>query len=207
MTVLWLVPLAAYLLGSIPFGYVIVKLRQGGDVRSSGSGNIGATNVSRVAGPLAGIVTLLLDAGKGYLAVWAAGRLTGGSTRWIALAGLAAIIGHLYPVWIGFRGGKGVATAVGVFVPICWQAVGVAALLWLAVVGAWRYVSLASVVASAALPLLTYLLYAPGYAPPHSVSLATSLAAALIILKHRANLQRLLHGNENRLGAPHNKTR
>jgi len=155
MTVLWLVPLAAYLLGSIPFGYVIVKLRQGGDVRSSGSGNIGATNVSRVAGPLAGIVTLLLDAGKGYVAVWAAGRLTGGSTQWIALAGLAAIIGHLYPVWIGFRGGKGVATAVGVFVPICWQAVGVAALLWLAVVGAWRYISLAYVAAAAELPLLT----------------------------------------------------
>jgi glycerol-3-phosphate acyltransferase PlsY len=201
MNAFWLAPLGAYLLGSIPFGFLIVKQRQGGDIRNAGSGNIGATNVSRVAGPLAGMVTLLLDGGKGYLAVWAAGRMTGGNIKWVAAAGLAAIIGHLYPVWIGFRGGKGVATAVGVFVPICWQAVGAAALLWLAVVGTWRYISLGSIVAAAALPLLTYLLYAPGYAPPHSVSAATALAAALIILKHRSNLERLLQGNENRLGA------
>ncbi len=199
MTWHWLLPPAAYLLGSIPFGYLIVRLRQGRDVRASGSGNIGATNVARVAGVAAGALTLLFDAGKGYVAVWAAGRLSGENITWMAVAGLAAIVGHLFPVWLGFRGGKGVATGVGVFVPICWQAVAAALVLWLAVVAMWRYVSLGSMVAAAALPLLTYWLYAPGHAPPAGVSLSSALAAALIILKHRANLARLLAGTENRL--------
>lgn len=201
MKLVWLLPVAGYLLGSIPFGYLIVKMRQGGDIRAAGSGNIGATNVTRVAGAAAGAVTLLLDAGKGYLAVWAAGRFTSGDITWMAIAGLAAIVGHLFPVWIGFRGGKGVATAVGVFVPICWQAVGVGLLIWLAVVAVWRYVSLGSIVSAAALPILIYALYAhgPGNAPPHGVSLATVAACVLIILKHWANLERLLAGTESRL--------
>jgi glycerol-3-phosphate acyltransferase PlsY len=201
MKLVWLLPVAGYLLGSIPFGYLIVKMRQGGDIRGAGSGNIGATNVARVAGVAAGAVTLLLDAAKGYLAVWAAGRVTSGDVTWMAFAGLAAIVGHLFPVWIGFRGGKGVATAVGVFVPICWQAVGAGLLIWIAVVAAWRYVSLGSIVAATALPILVYLLYAPGpgNAPPHAVSLATAAASVLIILKHRTNFERLLAGTENRL--------
>jgi acyl phosphate:glycerol-3-phosphate acyltransferase len=199
MNLQWLLPLGGYLVGSIPFGYLIVKLRQGGDVRAAGSGNIGATNVTRLAGALAGALTLLLDAGKGYLAVWAAAHLSQGNITWMALAGLAAIVGHMFPVWIGFRGGKGVATAVGVFVPLCWQAVGAALLLWLAVLAFWRYISLASVVAAAALPLLIYRMYAPGHAPPYGVSISTALAATLIIVKHRANIQRLMAGTENRL--------
>lgn len=199
MKLLWLLPVGGYLAGSIPFGFLIVKLRGSGDIRASGSGNIGATNVTRVAGAAAGVVTLLLDAGKGLLAVWMAERITSGDINWIALTGLAAIVGHMFPVWLGFRGGKGVATAVGVFVPICWQAVLAALLIWVLTVAVWRYVSLGSMVGAAAMPILIYALYAPGHAPPEAVSLAAVLAAVLIILKHRANLRRLLAGTENRV--------
>jgi glycerol-3-phosphate acyltransferase PlsY len=199
MIPLWLVPFAAYLLGSIPFGYLIVKLRHGADVRSVGSGNIGATNVARVAGFAAGAATLLLDAGKGFLAVWGAKHLASANISWMAVAGLAAVVGHMFPVWIEFRGGKGVATAVGVFLPICWQAIAAAAVIWVIVVSIWRYVSLASMVAAATLPMLVYALYAPGHAPPFGVSLATAIIAVLIIVKHRANFWRLLGGTENRL--------
>lgn len=194
-----LLPAAGYLFGSIPFGFLIVMLRKGGDVRAAGSGNIGATNVTRVAGAAAGAVTLLLDAGKGYLAVWLAGRLTQGDITWMTITGVAAIVGHMFPVWISFRGGKGVATAVGVFVPICWKAVAAGLIIWVLVVAAWRYVSLGSMVAAAALPILIYRLYAPGHAPPYGVSLATAVAAVLIIVKHRANFARLMAGTENRL--------
>ena len=197
----WLLPLAGYLMGSIPFGYLIVRMTKGTDVRTSGSGNIGATNVNRVAGAGAGIVTLLLDMGKGYAAVWLAGRVAEGNAAWMAAAGLAAVVGHLFPVWLKFRGGKGVATALGVFVPLCWMAVAAAAVVWLVVVSIWRYVSLASVVAAALLPVCLYVLYAPGthYAPPLSVSLATVVACILIIVKHRENIRRLMDGSENRL--------
>ena len=201
MSVLWLLPLAGYLLGSIPFGYVIVRFAKGADVRSSGSGNIGATNVNRVAGAGAGLATLLLDVAKGYFSVWLADRVTGGDVSWMAVAGLAAVIGHLYPVWLGFHGGKGVATALGVFVPLCWMAVAAAAVVWVVVVSIWRYVSLASVVAAALLPVCTYLLYAPGtrHAPPLSVSLSTAIVSILIIVKHSENIRRLMAGTENRL--------
>jgi len=201
MSTLWLLPVAGYLLGSIPFGYVIVRLATGSDVRASGSGNIGATNVNRVAGAGAGAVTLLLDMGKGFLAVWLAARLTGDGISWMALSGLAAVAGHIFPVWLRFRGGKGVATAVGVFLPLCWMAVGAAALVWLIVVSISRYVSLGSVIAAAALPLCTYFLYAPGtgHAPPQSISIAAVLVAILVIFKHRANMERLIAGTENRM--------
>jgi len=196
-----LLPLAGYLLGSIPFGYLIVHLATGSDVRASGSGNIGATNVNRVAGTGAGAVTLLLDVGKGFLAVWLAARLTGDSISWMAASGLAAVAGHIFPVWLRFRGGKGVATAVGVFLPLCWMAVGAAALVWLIVVSISRYVSLGSVIAAAALPLCTYFLYAPGtgHAPPLSISFAAVLVAILVIFKHRSNMERLMAGTENRM--------
>src|SRR5467141_827604 len=109
------IPFAAYLLGSIPFGLLLTKLFGGGDVRKAGSGNIGATNVARVAGPLPGILTLLLDAAKGAAAVWLAARFSNESATWMMFAALAALIGHCFPVWLKFRGGKGVATAAGVF--------------------------------------------------------------------------------------------
>ncbi len=193
------VPLVAYLLGSIPFGYLIVKRREGRDIRAVGSGNIGAANVTRQAGLAAGLTTLLLDAAKGYAAVWLAARFTGENAAWMIAAALAAIAGHLLPVWLGFHGGRGVATAVGVFLPICALAVTAALLIWFVVVLLWRYVSLGSIAAAAALPLLTYLLYAPGHAPPLVVSLGTSLAAVMIILKHRPNIARLIAGTESRV--------
>ena len=198
---LGLLPLAGYLLGSIPFGYLIVRFTKGTDVRGAGSGNIGATNVNRVAGAGAALATLLLDMAKGYCAVLLADRVSGGQIGWMALIGLAAVAGHLSPVWLRFRGGKGVATAVGVFVPLCWMGVAAAAVVWLVVVSIWRYVSLASVVAAAALPLAMYFLYAPGtrHAPPLTVSFSTAMVAILIIIKHRDNIGRLLAGTESRL--------
>jgi len=189
----------AYLLGSIPFGLLIVKATSGGDIRKAGSGNIGAANVARNAGAVAGVLTLLLDAGKGYLAVWFAARETGANERWMIAAAAAAVVGHVFPVWLGFKGGKGVATGLGVMLPICWQAVAAAAVVWILVVAFWRYSSLGSIFAAAAMPVLVYLFYAPGHAPPTFVSLGTILIAALIIAKHHENIRRLIAGTETRL--------
>jgi len=202
MNLHWAIPVIAYLLGSIPFGYLIVKMGQGRDVRGSGSGNIGAANVTRVAGTAAGIVTLALDAAKGYFAVWIARRWTGGSIRWMILAALVAVLGHLFPVWLKFRGGKGVATGIGVFIPICLQAVLAALVIWIIVVVFWRYVSLGSIIAAAAMPMLLYVLYAPGHAPPNVVSFGAVLISVLVILKHSANVGRLINGTENRISFP-----
>ncbi|MFZ0213412.1 MAG: glycerol-3-phosphate 1-O-acyltransferase PlsY [Candidatus Acidiferrales bacterium] len=199
MTPVWPIPVVAYLLGSIPFGYLIVKLGHGADVRASGSGNIGATNVSRVAGKGAGIATLVLDTGKGYLAVWLTLHWPHSNIRWVMAAALAAIVGHTFSCWLGFRGGKGVATGLGVFLAISWQAMAAAALLWIIVIAFWRYVSLGSIAAAAALPFLIYLFYAPGHAPPRAVSLGSVLIAVLIIGKHRENIARLIAGTESRL--------
>jgi glycerol-3-phosphate acyltransferase PlsY len=195
----WAVILISYLLGSIPFGYLIVRARQGRDVRGAGSGNIGAANVTRVAGTIAGIATLLLDAAKGYLAVYIAGRLTGSNIRWMMVAALFAVLGHLFPVWLSFRGGRGVATGLGAFLPICQEAVVAAFVIWIAVVVFWRYISLGSIIAAAALPLLVYVLYAPGHAPPHVVSVITVAISVLIIWKHQPNIGRLINGTESRL--------
>ena len=189
---------AGYLLGSIPFGYLLVRATGGGDIRFIGSGNIGATNVARASGWSVGVATLLLDAAKGFLAVWLAAHFSGGNIRIMMFAGLAAMLGHIFPVWLKFEGGKGVATALGVFAAICWPALAAAVLLFLLVVLFWRYVSLASISAAAALPLLVYLLYAPRHAPPTAVSVCTLLAAVLVIVKHRDNIERLLAGTEPR---------
>ena len=197
----------AYLLGSIPFGLLVVKATSGSDIRKAGSGNIGAANVARNAGALAGALTLLLDAGKGYLAVWLAARETGASERWMIAAAAAAVVGHVFPIWLRFRGGKGVATGLGVMLPICWQAVAAAALVWILVVAFWRYSSLGSISAAAAMPVLVYFFYAPGHAPPTVVSLGTILIAALIIAKHRQNIGRLAAGTETRLWSNHGKPR
>jgi acyl phosphate:glycerol-3-phosphate acyltransferase len=201
----WLIPVVAYLLGSIPFGLLIVKAFGGPDIRKIGSGNIGAANVTRNAGKFAGILTLLLDAAKGFFAVWLAAHYSGGSIRWMMLAAILAVFGHMFPVWLGFEGGKGVATGLGVFIPICWQAVAAAVVLWLLIVIFWRYSSLGSISAAAALPLFIYLLYAPGHAPPEIVTFGTLLIVVLVIVKHRANIERLIAGEEPRLGAPPKK--
>jgi len=186
----------AYLLGSIPFGLLLAKMFVGSELRNSGSGNIGATNVARVVGPAAGILTLLLDAAKGALAVWLAGRLSGQSATLIMLAGVAALLGHCFPVWLKFKGGKGVATALGVFLMLAPLAALGAALFFLLVVLLWRYVSLGSVSAAAAMPLLVYFLWAPGHAPPLVVIFGMLFASAFVIFKHDTNLQRLVDGTE-----------
>ena len=187
-----------YFLGSIPFGYLLVRATGGGDVRFIGSGNIGATNVARASGWSVGVATLVLDAGKGFLAVWIADHFSGGNIRFMMYAGLAAIFGHMFPIWLKFEGGKGVATALGVFSVICWPALAAAVLLFILVFLFWRYVSLASISAAAALPLLVYLLYAPRHAPPTAVSASALVAAVMVIIKHRDNIERLLAGTEPR---------
>src|SRR5712692_6704040 len=192
------IPFAAYLLGSIPFGLLLAKLLGGADVRKTGSGNIGATNVARVVGPLAGILTLVFDTAKGTAAVWLAGRLTDESATWMMIAALAVLLGHCFPVWLKFKGGKGVATALGVFLALCPIAAVSALLLFLLCVAYWRYVSLGSVAAAAAMPLLIYFLWAPHHAPPIIIDAGTLAIALLVIYKHDANLQRLVEGTEPR---------
>src|SRR6266571_6271683 len=193
-----LIPFAAYLLGTVPFGLLLAKLFGGADVRKAGSGNIGATNVARVVGPLAGILTLIFDTAKGAAAVWLAGRVTNESATWMTIAAFAVLLGHCFPVWLRFKGGKGVATALGVFLALCPLAAVSALLLFLLCVAYWRYVSLGSIAAAAAMPLLIYFLWAPGHAPPIVIDLGTLAVALLVIYKHDGNLQRLVEGTEPR---------
>jgi acyl phosphate:glycerol-3-phosphate acyltransferase len=191
-----IVYLVSYLLGSIPFGILMARLFGGHDVRKAGSGNIGATNVARVVGLLAGILTLLLDAAKGWFAVCIAARTMHGEAFAMALAGFFAMLGHCFPLWLRFRGGKGVATAAGVFGALCPAAMLAAMILFLLVVGFWRFVSLGSIAAAAAIPLLVYLLWAPHFAPPVSVTLVSLAIAALVVYQHRGNISRLARGEE-----------
>ncbi len=203
-SLLW-IPAAAYLLGSIPFGLLLAKVFGAGDVRKAGSGNVGATNVARVAGPLAGISTLVLDGAKGAAAVWLAARFANESAAWMTVAGLAALIGHCFPVWLRFRGGKGVATAAGMFLVLCPLA-GLGAIgVFILVVMLWRYVSLGSIAAAAAMPMLIYFLWAPHHAPPMIVTFGAFAAAMLVVYKHDANIQRLVEGREPRLSFGENK--
>jgi glycerol-3-phosphate acyltransferase PlsY len=191
----------AYFLGSIPFGLILVKMVRGEDVRLSGSGNIGATNVARSGGTKLGVATLLLDALKGYLAVAiaiiASHRIPDVDLALAgSLAALCAILGHVFPVWLKFRGGKGVATAVGAFVGLAPRAVLVVLAIFLIVVAIFRYVSLGSIVASAIFPVLAFFLYRGQSSP---AGLAVMLGASLLIIfKHKANIRRLLNGTENR---------
>ncbi len=185
---------AAYLLGSVPFGLLVAALAGGVDLRRVGSGNIGATNVLRALGRGAAAVTLLGDVGKGALAVGLA-RLLGAAPGVAAAAGLAAVLGHLFPAFAGFRGGKGVATALGVVLATT-PAVGACVLLvWLAVAWRWRYSSLAALLAAAVLPPLTWALEGPGPA----LALAAALAV-LVAWRHRENLRRLWAGTEGKIG-------
>ena len=198
----FLLLIVAYLLGSVPFGYLVVRAKEGVDVRESGSGATGATNVTRRAGKGAGVLTLLLDAAKGAGAVLLARKfLTDdfGVNAWVAAACVAAILGHVFPVWLKFRGGKGVATGVGAFLCLAPLAVCLSALLFLLVVIATRYVSLGSITAAAALPLIVLLLAYFYPSPELGPVLAAALTGgALIIFMHRANIQRLLNGTESK---------
>jgi glycerol-3-phosphate acyltransferase PlsY len=190
------IPVVAYLLGSIPFGLLLAHVFGGKDVRKAGSGNIGATNVSRVAGPVAGILTLLLDAAKGYAAVLLAARLTDDAATWLMIAGISALLGHCFPLWLHCKGGKGVATAAGVFLALSPFAMLSALAVFILVVMFWRYVSLGSLAAAAAIPLLMYFLWAPHHAPPLVVTFGSLAMSGLVIYKHDANMQRLIEGTE-----------
>src|SRR5258705_6411254 len=163
---IFLIPFAAYLLGSIPFGLLLAKLFGGVDLRKSGSGNIGATNVARVVGPLAGILTLAFDTGKGAAAVWLAGRVTNESATWMMIAAFTVLLGHCFPAWLKFKGGKGVATAAGVYLALCPPAFLGGLILFLLVAGFSRYVLAGSVAATLAMPVLLVFFWAPHHAPP-----------------------------------------
>ena len=184
-----IVVIVAYLIGSIPFGYLIVRGKIGADIRQTGSGGTGATNVSRRAGKVAGVVTLLLDAAKGSAAVLIA-EMT--HSDWvIAGAAIAVLVGHIFPVWLGFRGGKGVATGAGVFLVLAPVALLCAGILFLAIVFFTRYVSLGSMVAATAIPLFVWLLN-----DSRPLLFAAVLGALLIVFAHRGNIGRLAHGTE-----------
>jgi glycerol-3-phosphate acyltransferase PlsY len=184
---------AAYLIGSIPFALLLAR-RHGIDVRRVGSGNLGATNVLRTVGARAAIVTLLLDAGKGTMAVVVAQQLADGTVVPV-LGALAAIVGHVWPVWLGFRGGKGVATAAGAFALLAPVALSVAALAFGLTVWLTRFVSLGSIVA--ALALVGVLLVTRS---PLILTAGATIAALVIIAGHRDNMARLMKGTEHRLG-------
>jgi glycerol-3-phosphate acyltransferase PlsY len=195
----WLisVPLA-YLLGSIPFGYILVKLFRHEDIRSSGSGNIGATNVVRSGAKGLGIATLLLDLGKAFLAVKIAQHLAPANYDLAVVAAIAAILGHVFPIWLGFRGGKGVASALGVFLALTPAAAGCTFAVFLVIVLLTRYISLASIIGSATFPLFGFYFF-PSRSP--IVIAGFIFIPLLIILKHRQNIARLLAGTESRFGA------
>jgi len=186
--------LGGYLAGSIPFAILVSRAFGLPDPRTYGSGNIGATNVLRSGSRIAALLTVLGDSGKGWAAVLAA-RLLGVADEGTALVGFAAFVEHVFPVWLGFRGGKGVATAAGVLIALDWR-VGVAAIVaWLAIAVVTRYSSLAAIVAAVCAPLVTWYLLGPG--PFLAAVIAMSL---ILVLRHRANIGKLLRGQESRIG-------
>lgn len=188
--IVWFV--LAYLLGSFSSGLLLSRLHGGVDIRQHGSGNIGATNVARALGKTAGLLTLFGDMAKGLVAVWSA-YLWGGSSTALAAVVVGAVVGHLFPLYHGFRGGKGVATALGVLLPTMPVPLLGGLLVWVAVVLIWRYVSVASLAAALAVPVGAVLW---GVKPP--LVLAAVLVALLVVSKHRSNMQRLWRGEEPR---------
>jgi glycerol-3-phosphate acyltransferase PlsY len=190
----FIIPVVSYILGSIPFGFLLVKLSQGKDIRSFGSGNIGATNVFRKS-RATGILTLLLDAGKGALAVAIAGWLSG-SPVWMAIAAVSAIAGHIFPLWLKFKGGKGVATGCGAFLVLSPLAVLTTLGLFVLVAVTTRYVSAASIVATAMYPVWAYI-----YGETTPVLMWAAIGALLIVVKHHQNIRRLFTGTENKFMA------
>lgn len=186
--------IAAYLLGSIPTGLLLAKAA-GVDIRSSGSGNIGATNVYRILGRSVGVMTLLGDCLKGVIPVVAAIWL-GTGDGWLAAIGLAAFLGHIFTIFLGFKGGKGVATALGVFLAVSPTAVATVLLIFVAVVWKWRYISLGSIVAALAMPGMVAVFDAR---PP--IVMMTVVIALLVVWKHRENIKRLKDGSESKFKA------
>ena len=183
----------AYLIGGIPFGYLLVRMKTGEDVRSKGSGNIGATNVLRTTGRAAGVVTLILDIAKGVVAVWLAAKLTTNSPTATSIAALSVMAGHAYPIFLKFHGGKAVASFIGAFLVLTPVPLLASLLLFVIVVAASRHISLGSIVAAGSLPLAVYLIEHP----PAPVLIASLIAGAFVIYRHTSNIQRLRSGVEH----------
>jgi len=194
--------LAAYLIGGIPFGYLIVKWSTGADVRSSGSGNIGATNVLRTTGRTAGIVTLLLDIAKGAFAVWLAGKFTAGNINWMSAAALAVMAGHAFPIFLKFQGGKAVASFIGAYLVLAPIPLFAVLLVFVGAVAITRHVSLGSVLAAGMFPIAVWMFMQP----PLSLEGASIVSGAFIIYRHRANLARIRAGTEHVLSLGRGKT-
>ena len=195
-TLFILIMIAIYLIAAIPTGVVIARLMGGEDVRQKGSGNIGATNVYRVAGKLAGVLTLVGDTLKGFLPLLAFKTWLEPTPTQLGIASAVAILGHCYPVYLKFKGGKGVATALGIFLVISPKAVFFALIVFILTVAITRYISLGSVLAALSAPLVILLLN-----HPQPIFLATLFIAALVIWRHNSNIRRLLDGTENRFKA------
>ena len=192
---------AAYLLGSVPFSFFVARWFGVKDVRQVGSGNVGATNVMRSAGKGAGVLALALDAGKGAAAAWLAGLIEPEGSIVPPLAAAAAVLGHMSPDWRGFRGGKGVATGAGAFVPLAPAATAISVLVFAFTTALTRYVSLGSLAGATALATFAFAL-----GSPPAVAWAAAFVAALVIWKHRSNLQRLVKGTESRIGSGRPRT-
>jgi acyl phosphate:glycerol-3-phosphate acyltransferase len=185
--------LIAYIVGSIPFGYLLVKLTTGQDVREQGSGNIGATNVLRTTGRGVAVATLLLDIAKGYLAVSLAAKLSSGDPMWTSLAALAVMAGHAFPVFLKFQGGKAVASFIGAFYYLTPVPLAAVLFVFVVVVAVTRHISAGSILAAAAFPLGVWLILHP----PFPVMLAALIAGAFIVYRHKENLERLHAGTEH----------
>jgi glycerol-3-phosphate acyltransferase PlsY len=193
MTTPLLLLLAAYLLGGVPFGYLLVRLKTGKDVRSMGSGNIGATNVLRTTGRALGVVTLLLDIAKGYFAVWMMLRVTGGNIAWASAAAVAVLLGHAFPVFLKFKGGKAVASYVGAFLCLAPVPLLACSVIFVLVVASTRYISLGSVLGATLFPLAVFLILHP----PWPMIAAALFCSTLVVWRHSANIARLRAGTEN----------
>jgi acyl phosphate:glycerol-3-phosphate acyltransferase len=184
----------AYLIGGIPFGYVLVRLTTGKDVRASGSGNIGATNVLRTTGRAAGVATLLLDVAKGYFAVMLAAKMTDDDPLWMSLAALAVMFGHAFPVFLKFQGGKAVASFIGAFLYLTPLPLVAVLLLFVITVAATMAISAGSILMAGMFPLGVWLILHP----PAPVFIASLIAGGFIVYRHKANIERLRAGTENR---------
>jgi acyl phosphate:glycerol-3-phosphate acyltransferase len=182
-----------YLIGGIPFGFLLVKLRTGKDVRTEGSGNIGATNVLRTTGRGIAVLTLLLDIAKGFAAVWIAAELTNDDPNWMSLAALAVMAGHAYPVFLKFKGGKAVASFIGAFLYLTPLPLLAVLLVFVIAVAVTRHISAGSILAAAMFPLGVWMILHP----PIAVFLASLIAGGFIVYRHRSNLERLRAGNES----------
>ncbi len=183
----------AYLLGAIPFGFLLVKFTRGADVRASGSGNIGATNVLRTAGKKEGVATLVLDIAKGYVAVWLVAKLTGDAPLWTSLAALAVMAGHAFPVFLRFKGGKAVASFIGAFLYLTPLPLAIALLLFVIAVARTRHISAGSILAAGTFPFGVWMILHP----PYEITVSAFLAGAFIVYRHASNIERLRAGTEN----------